>query len=208
MHRAKSEHQDVNASRGDSIRRVLDQNRNLELARLRQLRRDQSDEALAGPGDEAEVAHAILDTEMQASMVERYREHLRAIEEAERRLEQGRFGICEECGDDIGRERLAALPSTLVCVDCQRKRERNPRLSRGSAAPTITSTSISATGESDEDASRAKVARLTMRSDDSDLRAFNADSDEEDEFASRMVDRAPARRGRPRRNPEAQRRSA
>jgi RNA polymerase-binding transcription factor DksA len=172
------------------------------------LRRDQSDEALTGPGDEAEVAYAMVNTEMQASMAERYRERLRAIEEAESRLEQGRFGICEECGDEIGRERLAMLPSTLVCVDCQRARERNPLLSRRSAAPTTGSTSISATGEGDEDASRAKVAQLTMRADDSDLRAFNADSDEDDEFASRMVDRAPARRGRPRRNPPVERRSA
>jgi DnaK suppressor protein len=209
MHEAKSDHKDVNAARGDFIRRVLDQNRDLELARIRQLRREQSsDEALAGPGDEAEVAHAMVNTEMQASMVERYRERLRAIDEAERRLDQGRFGICEECGEDIGRERLKMLPSTLVCVDCQRARERNPRLSRSCAAPTITSASIAASGESDENASRAKVARLTTRADDSDLRAFSADSDEDDEFASRMVDRAPARRGRPRRNPPAERRSA
>src|SRR6266481_3675318 len=142
MHEAKSDHKDLNAVRGDLMRRVLDQNRDLELARIRQLRREQSsDEALAGPGDEAEVAHAMVNTEMQASMVERYRERL---------LDQGRFGICEECGEDIGRERLKMLPSTLVCVDCQRARERNPRLSRSSAAPTITSASIAASGESDE----------------------------------------------------------
>src|SRR6266481_8834512 len=151
MHQAKPEHQDLKAARGDLIRRVLDQNRDLELARIRQLRREQSsDEALAGPGDEAEVAHAMVNTEMKASMVERYRERLRAIDEAEAWLEQGRFGICEECGEDIGRERLKMLPSTLVCVDCQRARERNPRLSRSSAAPTITSASIAASGESDE----------------------------------------------------------
>jgi len=34
------------------------------------------------------------------------------------RLDAGRYGACERCGDRISNERLAALPSTPICVRC------------------------------------------------------------------------------------------
>lgn len=51
-------------------------------------------------------------------------ERLRNIEEALRRLEEGTYGYCEECGRAIGIKRLRVLPFTRYCVRCQEKLEK------------------------------------------------------------------------------------
>ncbi len=64
-------------------------------------------------------ALSILSTEQNA---------LFEISEAERRLKQGAYGVCEECNVPIGMNRLEALPFARMCVQCQQKiEERRPR---------------------------------------------------------------------------------
>ena len=46
---------------------------------------------------------------------------LRAIEEAIHRIEQGTYGICMECDNQIAPARLEAVPWTRVCIDCKVK---------------------------------------------------------------------------------------
>lgn len=45
------------------------------------------------------------------------------IREALSRIQNGTFGICEECGEEIDIERLKARPVTTLCIDCKRKQE-------------------------------------------------------------------------------------
>jgi DnaK suppressor protein len=49
---------------------------------------------------------------------------LALIDAALRRLDEGRYGTCRSCGDDIPAERLAAVPFVLVCLDCARHAEQ------------------------------------------------------------------------------------
>jgi DnaK suppressor protein len=49
---------------------------------------------------------------------------LRAIEEAIHRLDQGTYGICMDCEEDIALARLDAVPWTRVCIQCKAK-QRN-----------------------------------------------------------------------------------
>lgn len=44
-----------------------------------------------------------------------------------RRMAMGDFGVCDECGNDIGIERLRAQPTATLCVDCRRCLERRGR---------------------------------------------------------------------------------
>jgi DnaK suppressor protein len=44
------------------------------------------------------------------------------------RLEEGTFGICESCGEDISEERLKARPVTTLCIDCKKKQENDEKL--------------------------------------------------------------------------------
>ena len=43
----------------------------------------------------------------------------RAVETALRLLDEGEYGVCMECGDEINPKRLAAIPWTTMCVNCQ-----------------------------------------------------------------------------------------
>ena len=67
-------------------------------------------------------------------------ETLHKIEEALARLEQGNYGYCFECGDEISEKRLRALPFAVRCKDCEeareiaQQRERQLAQRRGSAS--------------------------------------------------------------------------
>src|SRR2546423_9245521 len=49
---------------------------------------------------------------------------LRAIEEAIHRIDQGAYGICMECENEIAPARLEAVPWTRVCIDCKEKQQQ------------------------------------------------------------------------------------
>jgi len=50
---------------------------------------------------------------------DRERKLLSKIEAALERVEEGDFGECEDCGEEIGRKRLEARPVTTLCIDCK-----------------------------------------------------------------------------------------
>jgi DnaK suppressor protein len=50
-------------------------------------------------------------------------QRLRAIEKALKRIEDGVYGVCEECEEAINPKRLNALPSAALCVRCQQREE-------------------------------------------------------------------------------------
>ena len=54
-------------------------------------------------------------------------ESIRKIELALKRLDEGSYGYCEECGEEIIMERLKVIPFALLCRDCQETREQQPR---------------------------------------------------------------------------------
>ncbi len=59
---------------------------------------------------------------------DRERRLIGKIREALQRIEDGSFGICEACGDDITKERLEARPVTTLCIECKRKQEAAERV--------------------------------------------------------------------------------
>ncbi len=52
----------------------------------------------------------------------RHQELLR-LDDAIKRVKEGRYGICEDCGGEIRRERLQVAPYAPCCIECQKKRE-------------------------------------------------------------------------------------
>ena len=52
---------------------------------------------------------------------------LRDVEAARRRLDDGSYGICTDCGAGIAFERLHAEPQAARCVECQRRHEKTYR---------------------------------------------------------------------------------
>uniref|UniRef100_A0A831UCE8 TraR/DksA family transcriptional regulator n=1 Tax=Geobacter metallireducens TaxID=28232 RepID=A0A831UCE8_GEOME len=51
------------------------------------------------------------------------RQELTRMDEALGRLEEGRYGLCEDCGEEIDLERLRVAPYAPCCVECQKRRE-------------------------------------------------------------------------------------
>lgn len=58
---------------------------------------------------------------------DRERKLLSKIEEALERVDEGEFGICEDCGEEIGIKRLEARPVTTLCIDCKTAQETKER---------------------------------------------------------------------------------
>jgi DnaK suppressor protein len=59
---------------------------------------------------------------------DRERKLILKIREALQRIEDGEFGICDSCGDDISVERLEARPVTTLCIECKRRQEASERI--------------------------------------------------------------------------------
>ncbi len=59
---------------------------------------------------------------------DRERKLIGKIKDALERLENGTFGICEACGEEISEERLKARPVTTLCIDCKKKQETEEKL--------------------------------------------------------------------------------
>jgi DnaK suppressor protein len=78
-------------------------------------------------GDEADIATQSSERELQFELTDNERQSLDAIEAALRKIDQGRFGVCESCGKKIPKPRLRAMPQARYCVVCQTRFER-PRL--------------------------------------------------------------------------------
>src|SRR5207247_11337803 len=61
---------------------------------------------------------------------DRERKLISKIDEALGRIDDGSYGKCEECGADIGIERLKARPVTTLCIDCKSLRSEERRVGK------------------------------------------------------------------------------
>ena len=73
------------------------------------------------PGDMATVT---FDRELDYTLEAQEGRLLQAIDAALQRIDDDTYGICANCHQPIGAERLEALPWTTQCIDCKRKEER------------------------------------------------------------------------------------
>jgi DnaK suppressor protein len=78
--------------------------------------------------DDMDFATTQSDQGMTLRLRGREKTLLKKIEEAIKRIDAGEFGICEECGDDIGVARLEARPVTTLCIQCKTEQERREKL--------------------------------------------------------------------------------
>jgi len=59
---------------------------------------------------------------------DRERKLIAKIKNALDRLDNGTFGICEECGENISDKRLKARPVTTLCINCKKKQENQEKV--------------------------------------------------------------------------------
>jgi DnaK suppressor protein len=83
---------------------------------------DMTDEKHNFP-DPTDRASVESDRNFVLRLRDRERKLIGKIRAALERIEEGTFGECEECGNDIGYKRLEARPVTTLCIECKTKQE-------------------------------------------------------------------------------------
>ena len=74
--------------------------------------------------DQADVGSTTLERDHEMSLANNARDMLDQLERALSRIEDGTYGICESCGNPIGKGRLQAFPRATLCVSCKEREER------------------------------------------------------------------------------------
>ena len=78
-------------------------------------------------GDEAERATRETENSLELRTRDRYRKLIAKIDKALKRIEEGRYGYCEETDEEIGIERLEARPIATLCLDAQERWEHRQK---------------------------------------------------------------------------------
>jgi len=100
--------------------------------RLRSELRDQEEELAglmrdAGDGagqDQADLGATSFERDHELTVVNNSREMLAQTERALARIADGSYGVCESCGNPIGKMRLMAFPRATLCLSCKQREER------------------------------------------------------------------------------------
>lgn len=74
--------------------------------------------------DEIDQATTDIEQAMRMRLCNREVLYIKKVDEALRRIEEGTFGLCDECGEDIELRRLEARPTATLCVGCKEEQER------------------------------------------------------------------------------------
>jgi len=82
------------------------------------------------PAELADQAAVETDRRLFVALKTRQDVRLRELKDAFDRIENGTYGICMECEEDIPVQRLMARPTTRLCVGCQEARENSRNLKR------------------------------------------------------------------------------
>jgi DnaK suppressor protein len=106
--------------------------------RMRDVRSDSNkDRDVLDQGESSEVD---IQEDIEFALIQMKSETLNKIDAALRRLDEGTYGDCFECGEEISEARLRALPFAVRCKDCEEaretaeQRERALQQKRGSSA--------------------------------------------------------------------------
>jgi DnaK suppressor protein len=80
--------------------------------------------------DTYDLASEERDREINFILSDRERVKIKQIDDALERMEDGSYGVCESCGLEVAEERIAAMPFTRLCRDCQQDQEREAKSQR------------------------------------------------------------------------------
>jgi DnaK suppressor protein len=120
--------------RYSELRRILEERRREIMSavheKIRDVRSESANSPTQGVLDAAESSEADIQDDIEFALIQMKAETLTKIEEALRRLEEGTFGYCFECGEEISERRLRALPFAVRCKDCEEARENAQKRER------------------------------------------------------------------------------
>jgi DnaK suppressor protein len=114
-------------SRYEDLKQILEDRRREILNEVQDKIRDVRAEGTHNKSNEvfdaAESSDADIQEDIEFALIQMKAETLNKINEALSRLEEGVYGNCFECGEEIAEARLRALPFAVRCKDCEEARE-------------------------------------------------------------------------------------
>lgn len=108
----------------DEIKAMLEQMKMDLLHDVARSIKNESDYMKHDVGDFYDHASNDRDRELALMITDRERTKLVQIEDALKRIEDGEYGECENCQDEIGEDRLRAMPFAKFCLSCKIELER------------------------------------------------------------------------------------
>ena len=108
--------------------------------------------------DQGESSEIDIQDEIEFALIQMKAETLNKIDAALRRLEEGTYGQCFECGDEIAKARLRALPFAVRCKDCEEARETAEQRERIMSAASRLLSALRRHGQLTQEHAMAKVA--------------------------------------------------
>lgn len=103
---------------------ILDGIKHISEDTLKKSQKDASGDISGYTYHMADVATDTYDREFSLGLASNDREALYELDDALKKIEEGTFGICEDCKSPIAKNRLKVIPSARLCVSCQEKREK------------------------------------------------------------------------------------
>lgn len=109
----------------DGIRAALLQRKQDLAGEIEEVRKQLDEDQARAAEDARDGGAPDAQTGIDHAMVARDLKEIQDIDAALRRIAEGDYGICIDCGAEIAPARLAAYPTAKRCLPCQVKRERN-----------------------------------------------------------------------------------
>jgi len=103
---------------------ILDELKHISDDTLRKSQKEASGDISGYTYHMADVATDNYDREFSLGLASDERKFIYELDDALKRIEDGSFGICNECKSSITKIRLKAVPSARLCIKCQQKREK------------------------------------------------------------------------------------
>ncbi|MCB9638531.1 MAG: TraR/DksA family transcriptional regulator [Myxococcales bacterium] len=94
-------------------------------SRLQKITGDLRQEDGALSADFEEQAVELENSEVLSALEDQTHRKLKQIEHTIERIENGNYGVCNSCGDDIALKRLTAIPYTTLCLSCAEEAEKS-----------------------------------------------------------------------------------
>jgi len=103
---------------------VLDEIKHISEDTLKKSQKDAAGDISGYTYHMADIATDTYDREFSLSLASNERKVIYEIDDAIKKIEEGTYGVCEECESLIAKTRLKALPYARLCLKCQQKLEK------------------------------------------------------------------------------------
>lgn len=103
---------------------LLDSVRHISEDTLKRSQKDASGDISSYTIHMADMATDTYDREFSLGLATSEQKIIFEVDDAMKRIEEGTYGICEDCDKLIAKRRLKAVPHARLCIKCQQKREK------------------------------------------------------------------------------------